>query len=290
MKDRFDFDGALKDLFQQDRPTLLDHVTGGLAIREFLNVELPKVQQRRVDLVLLLADGSILHLEFQSTNQPDMPYRMAIYHVLLADRYRRPLRHVVLYVGQAKMRMTGRLDTGLMQFTYNLKDIREIQAETLLETGKPADYALAILAGGGPERLSEIVERIADLEGPRRDRALAQLVILCGLRPLSSRLELELARMGLVIDISKNVILQRLRKEAIEEGKQEGWQVGRQAGRQEGRQEAMQTVLRDQLKTKFGRLPKWASQRLTDAPIAQMEKWAKKIVLAKTPEDVFGTQ
>jgi hypothetical protein len=52
MKDHFNFDGALKEVFQEDRPTLLKHLTRGLAVKEFLNVALPRVQERRVDLVL----------------------------------------------------------------------------------------------------------------------------------------------------------------------------------------------------------------------------------------------
>ena len=44
MKRRFDFDGALKELFERDRPLLLEKLTGGIAVKAFLNVELPKVQ------------------------------------------------------------------------------------------------------------------------------------------------------------------------------------------------------------------------------------------------------
>ena len=41
MKRRFDFDGALKELFERDRPLLLEKLTGGIAVKAFLNVELP---------------------------------------------------------------------------------------------------------------------------------------------------------------------------------------------------------------------------------------------------------
>ena len=96
MKNGFDFDGTLKDVFQQDRPTLLNRLTGGVAVKEFLNVELPKVQQRRVDLVLSLEDGKILHIEFQSENDRFMPYRMVEYWSLIKRTFKRPLRQVVL--------------------------------------------------------------------------------------------------------------------------------------------------------------------------------------------------
>ncbi len=63
MKDRFDFDGSIKELLQQDLPTPLRAVTGGRRIKAFLNVEFPKVQGRRVDLAILLDDDTILHVE-----------------------------------------------------------------------------------------------------------------------------------------------------------------------------------------------------------------------------------
>lgn len=285
MRDGFDFDGALKDLFQQDRPGLLDRLTGGVAVLEFLNVELPRIQERRVDLLLLLADGSILHLEFQSKNHAEMAYRMAMYHLLLAQRYRgRPMRHVVLYVGQARMRMARRLDTGPLQFTFELMDIREIESADLLQSRNAADFVLAILAGGGAGRLREIVERIAKLKGSAKDRALAQLVVLSGLRSLPRELEVELAQMGIVIDGSKNVILQRLRREAIEEGMQAGMQAGMQEGRQAGRR----SILREQIETKFGRLPQWASARLTKASTDQVKEWSRKVLVGESIEAVLG--
>ncbi|MDX1980192.1 MAG: hypothetical protein SFV51_07985 [Bryobacteraceae bacterium] len=73
MKDGFDFDGAIKDLFQWDLPSLMSSLAGGVAVRAFLNVELPKVQQRRVDLAVLLADDTILHIEFHGRNDRDLP-------------------------------------------------------------------------------------------------------------------------------------------------------------------------------------------------------------------------
>jgi hypothetical protein len=42
MKQRVNFDSTIKDLIQRDRPTLVTHLSGGIAIRAFLNVELPQ--------------------------------------------------------------------------------------------------------------------------------------------------------------------------------------------------------------------------------------------------------
>ena len=72
-------------MFQKDHLNLLDQLAGGLKIKAFLNVDLAKVLECRADLAALLEDKTILHIEFQSTNDKDMPYRAGIYCVLLGQ-------------------------------------------------------------------------------------------------------------------------------------------------------------------------------------------------------------
>ena len=151
MKDGSKYDLVVKDLFQRDHPSLLDQLTAGVAVREVLNVELARVEERRADLVLLLADGTILHIEFQSGKDRNMPYREGIYCLLLGQKYRRRVRQVVLYVGQAKMRMEDDVGPGETKSAYTSMDIRDKDARNLMASGRPGDLALAMLAGGGPE-------------------------------------------------------------------------------------------------------------------------------------------
>ena len=77
------------------------------------------------NLVLLLADESLLHVEFQGTNSKDMALRMSEYYLLLLSRYERPIRKVVLYVDRPRMRMSPVLDHGPLRFSYWLSDIWE---------------------------------------------------------------------------------------------------------------------------------------------------------------------
>jgi hypothetical protein len=65
----------------------------------------PRVIERRADLVFPLEDESILHLECQARNDKEMPYREGIFCLLLGRKYRRRVRQVVIYLGEAKMRM-----------------------------------------------------------------------------------------------------------------------------------------------------------------------------------------
>ena len=98
-------------------------------------MDLAKVLERRADLVLLLADKTILHIEFQSSNDKDMAYRAGTYWVLLGHRYRCRVRQVVLYIGQARMRMAAGVDLGETKIAYGLLDIRTLEAEALIGAG-----------------------------------------------------------------------------------------------------------------------------------------------------------
>jgi len=87
-------------LFQEDRPTLFRRLSRGLAIAGYLNVEVPKVRHRRVDLLIALADGALPHVEFQSAHDQHIGYRMMEYWALIKRRHGRPLRQVVVSWGR----------------------------------------------------------------------------------------------------------------------------------------------------------------------------------------------
>lgn len=174
------YDAVLKDLFQHDHPSLADLLTGGVAVKASLNVEFAIVEERRAGLVWLLEDGSILHVDFQSDNHGEMAYREGIYGLMIGQTHKCRVRQVVLYTGRAKMRMPNSVDLGEIQVRFTLMDIRELNAETLIKSGKPGDLVLALLASGGASRMVQILRRAKRLPGPQRERVLTQLAVYRG--------------------------------------------------------------------------------------------------------------
>lgn len=282
------YDAVLKDLFQKDRPALLERLTGGVAVRESLNVEFASVAERRADLLLLLEDESIFHLDFQSENDRDMPYREGIYGLMAGQKYRRRVRQVVLYAGQERMRMPAQLDLGEIQVAYRLVDIREFDAAAFLEAGHPGDYALALLAQGGTEHLREILRNASRLPGPQREKVMAQLVALSGLRRLSGKLTMEMKSMGIAKYVDDHPFLREIRAAALAQGRAEGKAEGKAEGEARGRAEGKAALLQDQLDAKFGPLPKWARTRVQNATPAQLDRWAKKVLKAEFLEETLG--
>jgi len=286
-REAFAIDRVLKDLFQVDQPQLLTELTGGAAIREFLNVEFPRVMERRADLVALLADGSVFHFEFQTGNDRNMPYRMGIYALLIGQRYRRRVRQTVLYVGSPKMRMKPEVDVGGTQVSFRLLDIRDLDASQLLASHCPADWALAMLARGGDARLPEIARRVVSLDEAERERILTQMALLSGLRNMSKKLRMEMKAMGsLRAQFQNNVFLQEWYEEATAKGVAAGMAEGIAKGESFG----MAKVLRGQLLVKFGRIPRWAERRLKTAQAEEIELWSKNFVTAERFDEVIPRQ
>ena len=284
-KEHFAVDRVLRDLFQMDHPSLFEYMTGGIHVREFLNVEFPRAMEWRSDLVALLEDDTVFHFEFQGQNHKSIAYRQGIHGLLIAERYQRRVRQVVLYVGKPEMRMNSELDTGEIQVSFRLMDIREIDAEMLLRSGRAGDLALAMLAKGGTERLAEILLRAAKLRPESRSRVMVQLAVFSGLRGLSNQVRMEMDTMGTIpLEFRDNVFL----REVWEQVMSEGLAKGKAIAEAEAEVVGMMKILHLQLLTKFGRVPRWAEQRLKKASKVQLERWSKKFITAQTLDAVIG--
>lgn len=257
----------------------MDRASDGLAVREFLNVEMAAVLKRRVDLLARLADESVLHLEFQCRNDSRMGKRMAVYHAVLAERYGE-VRSVVLYFGRGPMTMPRGMATRQMAFDYDLIDIREFDPAELLKTGRDTDCVLAFLAARSDADFRNVLSHAAKLPADLRWRAWALLVVLSELRPLPRYVKLELNRMDTRIRLRDDGLLMQFRREWMAEGKREG--------RREGMLEGLKSGLRGTLEGKFGRIPSWASERIKSSNRAQLNRWSRKAATAESIERVLG--
>ncbi len=92
------------------------------------------------------ADNGLVHLELQSGHDPAMPLRMAEYCLSVFRLFERFPRQVLLYVGEAPLRMANELRGDDVWFRYRLIDIRGLDGERLLESEEVGDNVIAILA------------------------------------------------------------------------------------------------------------------------------------------------
>jgi predicted transposase YdaD len=99
-----EYDITLKLLLRGSAAMAFQALTGG-QVEKWLDIELPKKQNSRMDLLGELADGTLLHLELQSGNDAEMPLRMAEYALGVYRRFIQFPRQIVLYVGEPALRM-----------------------------------------------------------------------------------------------------------------------------------------------------------------------------------------
>jgi hypothetical protein len=152
-----------------------------------------------------------------------------------------------------------------------------VNGERLLESGEVGDYVIAILAGLRDHEgaVRRIMARIAGLAAAERETALAQLMILAGLRHLSQVVERETRNMPIDLDIRDHEVLGPMFIEA------------EQKGRREGRQEGELTVLRRQIEKRFGPLPGWAGDKLAALRGPELEDLSERVLDAQSVEELL---
>jgi hypothetical protein len=267
------YDVALKLLLRGSAIWAMRELSG-TAVAKWFDVELPKVQNLRLDLLGETIDGGLVQVELQSGNDAAMPLRMAEYCLGVYRLFGRLPRQIVLYVGEPRLRMKNELRGTDLLFRYRLIDIRTLDGERLLESPEVGDNVIAILARlrDHKEAVRKIVERIAGLAPAERETALSQLLILAGLRRLAKTVEREARKMPIDIDIREHEVLGPMFREA----------------RQEGLHAGELTVLRRQIEKRFGVLPTWASEKLTALSASELEDLSERVLDAKTVDELLG--
>jgi predicted transposase YdaD len=269
-----DYDVALKVLLQGSARLTMLAVTGG-AIEKWLNIELPKVQNLRADLLGETTDGELVHVELQSSNDSIMPLRMAEYCLGVFRHFKKFPRQVVLYVGEAPLGMDSELRGPDLSFRYRTIDIRDLDGDQLLESEETGDNVIAILARlrDAERAVRKIVGRIAKLPAAERELAFQQLIILAGLRRLSKTVEKETRTMPIYIDLLENEVIGPAYKKGLEEGELKG------------KLEGELRIIRQLMEKRFGPIPAWAEERLAARSAAGLEELSGRILDVTSLED-----
>ena len=271
-----EYDIALKTFLRQGRQSLLEPTS--LIVDRWHNVELPEVRNRRVDLLGEAADGRLVHIELQSAHDAAMALRMMEYCAAVYRQLGRFPEQVVLYVGEAPLRMTGGLSGPSFSFDCRIVDIRELDGERLLESEQIEDNIIAVLARVSDQRetVRRILSRIAEGDPAERAKALAGFLILAGLRRLGEVIEQEVSQMPILDDIMDHAVLGREFKRGLEQG------------REQGRRDGELAVLLRQIEKRFGSIPSGLRDRLAKMSVSEVECAALRLLYARSVEDLLG--
>jgi len=112
-----------------------------------------------------------------------------------------------------------------------------------------------------------ILKKIAPLPEKQRKDRFTQLLILSGLREAENVVIREVKNMSLEMNIMENSFLKGIYID--------------------GEKRGAIRMLRRQLELRFGKLPKWALERLEKADSAMLERWGEKLLKAEKLEEVM---
>ena len=275
-----EYDVALKRILTRPGSALLASLTGGGAV-DWLNVELPKVNNLRVDLLAVSASGELIHFELQSRNERDLALRMAEYFFAIWRQYGKLPRQIVLSVGEKRLRMKNFIAGPNLNFRFHLVDVRDLDGEKLLARPSLSDNVIAILTrlGSEPGTVRRILTRIADGQEELRGEALMELSILAGLRKLTGEVKREAKRMPILEDIMDNEIFGPAIRQGLAQGRAEGLVEGRVEGQME--------ILLRLIERKFGTVSPRIRQRLAKLQPEQLTAVGFRLLDATSAQDLF---
>lgn len=263
-----EYDTVLKALLQSPQNTIIEKITG-TRIERWLPVEFPEVQQTRVDLLGVAEQGQLIAVELQSSNDTNLPLRMAEYTLRTYRVYKAFPKQYVLYVGNEPLRMAAELAGPDFLCRYTVMDVRALDEEALLSSPFDTDSILAILTKNRDRRetIRRILEKIATLEVGRRDEAFKKLMILAGLRKIAASVRREVTQMPILDDIMDHDVFGPLIRQ--------------------GRQEGELNILRRMLIKRFGVLPAGIEEKLSKLSTTEMEELSVRVFDVKNLNELF---
>jgi hypothetical protein len=275
----------------------------GIKYKRELDSVFKTTKERRVDLLLELEDDSILHIEFQTTNDNTMLYRMFEYYSLIKMEYKEKTIHQkLIYLGEDKCNMKNTLKDSKLYYEYELIDLKDFQCDDLLESDNMADITFAFLCNvRNREKLfRKALSKLRELPEQERSDWIGKILTLLKVRPKLREGFKMLLKEEPMLEIPPFTIeelkdlpfiakaIEQLEQEAILKGKKEGLQEGLEKGKQEGSLKTKKDDIKSVILIKFGVLPKELEEKIeTTDDIQILDDMLKKVALAGKIEEIL---
>jgi hypothetical protein len=173
---------------------------------------------RETDSFLLIETDSetepkfILHIEFERKDNPSMIYRMVEYHGIELRKYKLPIKHVVVYLGDKTPKMRTSLRKEEIFESFTLVNIHETSPQSWLNHDEPERIIMAVLGNYEKENAKIILEAI--LHKLRKvcksdddlKRFTKQLIVISRMRNLEELTTKISNDMPILIDIEKDYL------------------------------------------------------------------------------------
>ena len=283
-----DYDVTLKILFRAASPGLLREICGDEVVH-WHDKELPRVINRRSDLIGESPEGNLVHIEF--VGDPDLmaSVKLAIYYLEIFLKFGQYPTQTLIYAGRRSKKIAGVLKAPKMDYWFKAVNLSDYDGELYSRSAEVADQILATLmrVRSGRRTIRRVLSSIAVLEGSEREDALNQLLVISGLKKLEFTVEQEVRKMPILMSLMDHGVIGREFKKGLKQGKEEGREEGREEGLEEGIGKGVEKILRIQLVKRFGDIPPWAEAKLRNAKAGELDRWSERILDAGSIRSVF---
>ncbi|MGO9597036.1 MAG: Rpn family recombination-promoting nuclease/putative transposase [Isosphaeraceae bacterium] len=286
------FDAATKELLESDPGAWLELILGRRICEvRVLNVDLSTVTAE-ADSVLSVENDVpwLVHLEFQSGYDPDLPLRLQRYNVLVNYRHRQPVQSVALLLcpGADGPALTGLIEQALPdgflyhEFRYNVVRTWERPAKEILAGGL-GTLPLAPLGRVHEDDLPALIQTIRQRLDREATKSQAQTLwtatyLLMGLKYPENLIARVLEG---VQNMTESVTYQKILREGLAKGLAEG--------RTQGRAEEARRILKRQASRRFGKSsPELdaAIDAITD--LERLEQLADRVLDVSSWQELLG--
>lgn len=145
-----EFDRIIKENIASIFLPLVQKFTGIRIIKSTeIKDKIQRTLEREPDFLSRITDQwgkeMILHLEFQSQDDPKMVYRMAEYQALLQRKYEIPVRQLVIHLGTKMSEMRTELTADEQITGFQLLSVRDWSVDQVLDSEIPEEIVISIL-------------------------------------------------------------------------------------------------------------------------------------------------
>jgi predicted transposase/invertase (TIGR01784 family) len=265
---------------------------------EELNLEFTTVEKRQSDMIFKCQTekGNIaVHIEFQSTNDKKLAYRMLRYSIEIIEKYELFPYQIAIYIGKIEPKMQQKIkyeyeDTNKLEYSYKLIDLGEIKFEEITNTGYYDLYSLLPLIDRkkrqekGEEYIKECAEAIlkTPIDTDRKKDIAFYAEIFSGLMFGEQEVKKAFEEVVRMLNLEESSIYKSILEEGKKKGRKEGIKEGIKRGLKEGKAD---TAIR-LLKKKFGKLTKEAEEKIIKADNEVLDKILDNIFTIEKIEDL----
>lgn len=243
------YDKIIKENMREVLPIVVKDILGiNMTSREDLPESLQHTKETVPDQLSKITDDKgqtyILHIEWQSEDDPSMDHRMLNYRAMLRKKYKLSVKQYVIFLARSKSTMPNVIDEENLKFSYNLIALQRYSYKIFLNSTLPEEKIMAIFGNFENEAPIDIIRKILNGIEQQTDGAINTQRYREQLRAL-----IQIRKLGKEFKIAMGTITKfKVEKDPFY---QDGVKTGIKAGEAKGRRKEALQIAREMKKDQF---------------------------------------